>query len=879
MSGIRRFSVRHNFIIGICIPAILLAAFSFLRLDAAENMELLFVNQFVQRMQLPPVEEKLVLILGSDRSIQEVGMWPWPRNTYIKLLDERLSRARMVAFDILFVDESTSGGDVALADAFRRHGNVVLCYAEAVDGKSVLHSLPILIESAAGEGYSNAFRDRDGIMRHYRFLEQKQILAPSFVCAAAMASGYQFDWDYSGTGAMLHVTAPNGASHSLAVDATMQFLRFPSPTGSVQVYEMSDVLNGKIAADAFDDAIVMLGFNASGATDVVNAADGLVSGTKYNIDSLYTLLAGVSPKRAPAALEAAVTVLLFLLCLLLASKPRIQYSVFVLLLLPVLWISVTAALFLSGTLWLCSFLPLVAIVIGYALAIVHQLLRSQRDLRVRSLSMDSLLDLSQSLGEAAEFETFPAYLTMLAREIEAATELHIIAPLLDETAPERARFPQEDASGGLIIAYNAAPPPYIHQILVALPLLDAENGQPQYTLLGMRTKVPAATVKSVATVIVTAYVYFHASKDAAKRSEMFYAMIQCMISAIDAKDPITSGHSQRVAELSERIATWMGLPEDKVKEIKFSGMIHDIGKIGIADRILGKPGPFSDADFKAMKEHPAKGGAIMQAVNLQPEILNGVLHHHERPDGKGYPYGKSGDEISIAAHIIKVADVYDALCSERQYKKAWPVARALNILYEGRGTEFDGGIVDTVIAHLKPDDWQPPEVRPFTVSAPNAYVLEKYKSLIAFFRDAAQASCPDGQPAFAGRYAGGADILCQNEFYSVDWYDGYNQNDFLYQKPQLVYAQDDIIVFALGHPGGGYLLYYFLRGFLTAGAHICADSAQPPLEQEFGSPLYADKDVTLWDARRMTVLFTQKTENTPPAIFYIMKSILEESST
>ncbi|MCP8970397.1 HD domain-containing phosphohydrolase [Ectobacillus ponti] len=166
---------------------------------------------------------------------------------------------------------------------------------------------------------------------------------------------------------------------------------------------------------------------------------------------------------------------------------------------------------------------------------------------------------------------------------------------------------------------------------------------------------------------------------------------------LDARDPYTAGHSIRVADYSVRIAEEAGLPPEQVDLLRKSALLHDIGKIGVRDDVLLKEGKLTDEEFAQIKQHPSIGTRILEMVDLpeglQP-VLPGVRHHHERFDGKGYPDGLQGLEIPLFGRIMAVADAYDAMTSDRPYRKGMPVQRALSILYEGKGTQWDPAYVD-----------------------------------------------------------------------------------------------------------------------------------------------------------------------------------------
>ncbi len=165
--------------------------------------------------------------------------------------------------------------------------------------------------------------------------------------------------------------------------------------------------------------------------------------------------------------------------------------------------------------------------------------------------------------------------------------------------------------------------------------------------------------------------------------------IVALVEAVEAKDPYTRGHTQRVADLAVLIGQEIGYSSQQLKVLNQAAMLHDIGKIGIPDSVLNKPGRLTDAEFSIVKEHPVRSHRIIQqARSLQREIP-GVRHHHERLDGTGYPDGLQGDAIPMDARVIAVADVFDALTSARPYREAWSVERALEIIDQEAGAKLD----------------------------------------------------------------------------------------------------------------------------------------------------------------------------------------------
>jgi HAMP domain-containing protein len=176
--------------------------------------------------------------------------------------------------------------------------------------------------------------------------------------------------------------------------------------------------------------------------------------------------------------------------------------------------------------------------------------------------------------------------------------------------------------------------------------------------------------------------------------------LRALVNAIEAKDPYTAGHSQRTAEVAVAIAQTMKLPDEQVTEIEFGGLLHDIGKIGIAENILRKPAVLDDAEMKIMRGHPDIGDAIMHDIDLLKKIRPMVRNHHERFDGSGYPDGLKGEQIPLGARIIAAADTYDAITSDRCYQPGRPPKEAIPILKRLSGLTLDGLVVDALFQAL-----------------------------------------------------------------------------------------------------------------------------------------------------------------------------------
>ncbi len=175
----------------------------------------------------------------------------------------------------------------------------------------------------------------------------------------------------------------------------------------------------------------------------------------------------------------------------------------------------------------------------------------------------------------------------------------------------------------------------------------------------------------------------------AAQQRTFMGTIKAMTAAIDAKDRYTRGHSERVARLSAELAREAGLDEEQTERIYLSGLVHDVGKIGVPERVLGKSGRLTDEEFALIRLHPEIGHRILSQIPALADLLPGVLHHHERWEGGGYPHGIAGEDVPLMARIIGVADTFDAMSSTRSYRPAMPRQRVLQEIRDCAGTQFD----------------------------------------------------------------------------------------------------------------------------------------------------------------------------------------------
>ncbi len=187
--------------------------------------------------------------------------------------------------------------------------------------------------------------------------------------------------------------------------------------------------------------------------------------------------------------------------------------------------------------------------------------------------------------------------------------------------------------------------------------------------------------------------------------ETLFGLIRCLATTIDAKDPYTAGHSERVARIAVRIGEQIGISESERSDLYLAGLLHDVGKIGIRDEVLQKPGRLTEEERAHIREHPVIGDRIIGNIGKLAYLRPGVRSHHERYDGGGYPDGLAGESIPPMARILAVADSCDAMMSNRRYRLSLPHTQIDAILFEGSGSQWDPGVIEA-FRHCREDVYQ-----------------------------------------------------------------------------------------------------------------------------------------------------------------------------
>ncbi len=222
------------------------------------------------------------------------------------------------------------------------------------------------------------------------------------------------------------------------------------------------------------------------------------------------------------------------------------------------------------------------------------------------------------------------------------------------------------------------------------------NGQPLPGLDEFGT-VEVGMLQSAAVLLTT---HAHNASLFREKEELLVGTIKSLVTTLEARDAYTRGHSDRVAAIARIIARESGYSNEQAERLHLTGLLHDIGKIGVPDQVLNKPGRLDDEERDAIQQHPEIGYEILRSIPSLEDVLPGVLHHHECLDGTGYPHGLAGDRIPQDARILAVADAFDAMTSDRPYRAGMSVSRAVEILTSGAGQQWDHDAVAVFLAQI-----------------------------------------------------------------------------------------------------------------------------------------------------------------------------------
>ncbi|WP_455432993.1 HD-GYP domain-containing protein [Streptosporangium soli] len=231
-----------------------------------------------------------------------------------------------------------------------------------------------------------------------------------------------------------------------------------------------------------------------------------------------------------------------------------------------------------------------------------------------------------------------------------------------------------------------------------------------YATFGLLIAGLWATVQSISAVLVLLplFVARWGFGQYLAQQRSYDATIAALCQAVETKDYYTRGHCTRVSLASTMIAEEIGMGSERTRAIRYAGMLHDVGKLGVPTKVLQKDGPLTEEEYAAIQLHPMRGLEIVRGIDFLDEAFAGIMHHHEKHDGTGYPMGLAAEEIPEFARIIAVADAFDSITSDRSYRGARPVPVAIDQLRKGAGTQFDPEMVTAFIKAVERAGWEAP---------------------------------------------------------------------------------------------------------------------------------------------------------------------------
>jgi putative nucleotidyltransferase with HDIG domain len=226
--------------------------------------------------------------------------------------------------------------------------------------------------------------------------------------------------------------------------------------------------------------------------------------------------------------------------------------------------------------------------------------------------------------------------------------------------------------------------------VIAVPLISASRNIGILTVYLGETSPVSSHALAIVSIVANVTAAAVENCELVKRIEKnYFSTVEALAAAIEVKDPYTLGHSKRVTQFAILLAERLGVGESDLRNLQYGATLHDIGKIGVAGEILNKEGRLTHPEYEKIKEHPLIGDRIIERVDFLQGARPIVRHHHERYDGRGYPGGLKGEEIPFLARVVAIVDFFDALTSDRPYRKAYTVDQTVQLIAEGMGREFD----------------------------------------------------------------------------------------------------------------------------------------------------------------------------------------------
>ncbi len=684
----------------------------------------------------PPAGIPDVAVVALDPpSLRAFPSWPWPRRLYADLVGRLdAAGAKVIAFDIDFSTPRDEHDDAALAEAVATSHRVVLAAFRQRSslpggGEIEIASLPIpaLAQAAAAYGSVLVPIEADGLVRRApRASEIAGRSVPSLAAAALAVALSEHDADPTPT--------------SLLLD--YRRVRPPFP-----VLSMVDVIEGRFDPRDVAGRAVIVGATATELQDIWPTPLGparpgvLLQAVAYRTLAAERAGEPVLRQPGPAKQLAAIALLSVLAGAAGLGSHRLRLALLAALAVAVITASVVGVQSFG---WLLdATLPLCVLGAHYVLGLESLQRRFRRGLDEHELSLTALFRVGEATAQPRTGGGLELALALLGDVLDASGVALLCAEpgsteaTLDDRRLEWRRLPGRGSNppiGEADTALRVLRERHMRVFEGTRPGHPTPGGLAAYVplyagdlpvgVLVVERDDPAPLDDMQLRTIGTVGAQLALSAENLRLIEGLRATLDTSVaaiaSAIEARDGYTEQHCRRLATFSSLMADRLGLPQDEIEAIRLGALLHDVGKIGIRDEILLKPGSFTPEERRDMERHPDIGHRIIGSIQgLRGATLDCVRHHHEWWNGNGYPLGLAGTQIPLGARIVAVVDVWDALATDRPYKRALPHDQVREILEKGKGVHFDPDLVDLFFRILDDEGLEEDQARAFRAQGPS----------------------------------------------------------------------------------------------------------------------------------------------------------------
>lgn len=739
--GIMRPIIKR-LLIGLVFAALVLLARQAKLFEPVDNLSMDLAFKF---RKAPPSPEDVIIVGIDSTSLRELGPLPWSRERYaeaVRIL--RRANAGAVGFDMWFADPARNAAeDNALRDALKLSGNVYFAMhlSESDANVKITRTTSTLREAVAGEGHVNVYPDSDGTLR--RAVWEVHSMADQFtflpILLAAKHSGINPSEIVETEGSLkigndIHIPLIQAGNHNAFL------LDLPESDTSFEYIPFSDVISEKFQRERIAGKTVLIGqvILGGGYADVWDTPSGRRFGVIVLANAVQQIIDGRFLRIMPAPIMMALVLLIsFAGPWLFSSGINFIAWMSHVAILVAVWGACFILFSAAGV-----FLPPIALSAAILLSVIWGTVEKLLEARHQIIRDQRAMDILRSLGDAVITASgMPALVTGRRPDVGDSFVLpaqtpHILMKTICQAvgAREGRLFLYRDDHPCCLAVVGADLRPVHDEFVAKVNLLIREKGEAFATdaassklgiapekcphavlamplslkgeifggvhLYGKKptdasptTHFASADLRLVAVMVQQATIGLENASLYENMRGIFLHVTLALANAVDAKDPYTRGHSERVILYSDRLARAAGLKMRDIQTIRLASALHDIGKIAIPDSILRKPGKLSPEEMDVMRTHPARGEAIVGPLEELRSVLPGIRHHHERFDGKGYPDGLSGESIPLHARIICVADSFDAITSKRYYHEERALDAGLRELERCAGSQFDPALV------------------------------------------------------------------------------------------------------------------------------------------------------------------------------------------